>query len=156
MKIQVAGKDCGAELGALIRERAAGRDPEAVADIPGDINVLRLARARTETDYLTELIRLTRYRDGVNTLDFDIPRKPGLMGLFMAGLRAFLWKLLRYQHDRIAFRQNLINYQFSSVLEFEATWFRREAEAMKSAVAELEKKVALQAESLRQLQERGR
>lgn len=156
MKIQVAGKDRGAELGALIRERAAGRDPKAVAAIPDDINVLALARTRNESDYLAELIRLTRYRDGVDTYDFDIPRKPGLMGLLMAGFRAFLWKLLRYQHDRMAFRQNLINHQFSSVLEFEAAWFRREAEAMKTAVAELEKKVAAQAETIRQLQGRGR
>jgi len=62
---------------------------------------------------------LLRYRDAFDTYDFDIPRKPGPVGSVMARVKKALWKLLRYQHDRIAFRQNLINSLFTNAVEFE-------------------------------------
>jgi len=123
MKLIVAGQDRTQDLGQVLRRQAeiitraeAGRKP---AGITPEISALALAQAKSDAGYLDQLVRLLRYRDAVDTLDFDIPRKPGVAGLFMARIKAFLWKLLRYQHDRIVFRQNMINGLHTSALEYE-------------------------------------
>lgn len=143
MKLSIAGHDRTQDLGPELRQQAAimarGDDRHQPARIAAHISALALARAQSDTEYLDHLIRLIRYRDAVDTLDFDIPRKPGLAGLCMTRLKAFLWKLLRYQHDRIAFRQNLINTQLTSALEFEFTQRQKETDDLKRRVAELEK-----------------
>ena len=144
MKIIVAGQDRTQDLGQALRQQAAAmerRDARGKpAQLPADISALALARAKSDADYLDHLIRLIRYRDAVDTLDFEIPRKPGVAGLCMKRLKAFLWNLLRYQHDRITFRQNLINTQLTSALEFEVIQRQKETADLKRRVAELEKK----------------
>ncbi|MFA5042686.1 MAG: hypothetical protein WC381_07295 [Kiritimatiellia bacterium] len=144
MKLSVAGQDRTQDLGIDLRRRAEAmkRSPAGrkLAPLPPEIGALALARAGSDAEYMERLIRLIGYRDAVDTLDFDIPRKPGLTSLIMPRLKAFLWKLLRYQHDRIVFRQNLINTQLTSALEFEFAQRRRETDDLKRRVAELEKK----------------
>ena len=123
MKIIIAGQDCTKELGGEIWQRAAalkkltGR--AAPPKVSVEIGALALHKAASDADYLNHVVRLLRYRDAFDTYDFDIPRKPGLVGSVMARIKKVLWKLLRYQHDRIAFRQNLINGLFTSAVEFE-------------------------------------
>lgn len=123
MKIVVADQDRTNDLGSDIRARAlelkkrSGR--EAPPEISSEIGALALKKARSDADYLAHFVRLLRYRDACDTYDFDIPRKPGLSGRMMAGIKKILWKLMRYQHDRIAFRQNLINGLFTNAIEFE-------------------------------------
>lgn len=143
MKIMIAGQDRTRDVGESLRRQAgamqgapACRKP---ACFPEEISALALARAKSDAEYMEELIRLILYRDAVDTFDFTIPRKPGLAGRLKTGLKAFLWKLLRYQHDRIAFRQNLINGLYSSALEFEVALRRKEAADLKRRVSELEK-----------------
>ena len=85
------------------------------------------------------MIRLLRYRDGVDTLPFHIPGRPGLCGRLIVQVKKGLWKILRYQHDRIAFRQNLINTMLASALEFEIAQRRKETDDLMRRVAELEK-----------------
>jgi len=123
MKITVAGQDCTEELGGEIRRKAASLKKLAGRAAPPEISVeigaLALQKASSDADYLDHFVRLLRYRDAFDTYDFDIPRKPGPFGAMMAGIKSFFWKLLRYQHDRIAFRQNLINGLFTSAVEFE-------------------------------------
>ena len=139
MKILIANKDRTAGLGSEIRQSARvhrqGPTPDWVA--PG-ISALCLLKAASEEQYLREFIRLLRYRDAFDTLDFDIPRKPGLCGWVMAKFRRLLWKLLRYQFARIAFRQNLINGMFTSALEFEVALRERESSESKRRIAQLE------------------
>lgn len=123
MKILIAGQDYTQELGKEIRQKAAalkkltGR--AAPPEVSVEIGAGALQKASSDADYLNHFVRLLRYRDAFDTYDFDIPRKPGPFGAIMAGIKSFLWKLLRYQHDRIAFRQNLINGLFTSAIEFE-------------------------------------
>lgn len=123
MKILIAGQDHTLSLGAEIRQNAAdlkkltGR--AAPPKISSEIGALALHKARSDTEYLSHYLQLLRYRDAFDTYDFDIPRKAGFCGAIMAGFKKFLWKLLRYQHDRIAFRQNLINGLFTNAIEFE-------------------------------------
>ncbi len=138
MKILVANKDRTDDLGADIQKsaqvRMRGGEREVPAQIAPDISALSLARPKSEADYLNNLIRLIRYRDAVDTHDFAIPRQPGMSGLILSRLKSFLWKLLRYQHNRIAFRQNLINGLCTSALEFEIACRRK-------AVADLDQRL---------------
>jgi hypothetical protein len=106
--------------------------------IPPGISALSLREAESEEAWLNELIRLLRYRDGVDTLPFHIPRRAGPVGWAMARLKKILWQFLRYQHDRIAFRQNLINTLLLSALEFEDAQRRKDADEWRKRVAALE------------------
>ena len=139
MKIIVAGQTRTADLGAAVRADAARRPvgPKP-GTLPESISALRLRQMASEADYLAELLRLLRYRDNVDTLPFDIPRKTGLAGGAMARFRAVLWKLLRYQHDRISGRQNMINNLYSSALEFEHQQHQRELCELRDRLARLE------------------
>jgi hypothetical protein len=143
MKLSIAGQDRTHDVGRELRRQAAAMErggnncrpkPSLVAP-----DIMPLARAQSEAEYLEQLIGLVRSRNAVDTLDFSIPRKSGAAGLFMAKLKALLWKLLRYQHDRIAFQQNLINAHLTDALEFESTQRQKETDDLKRRVAELEK-----------------
>jgi len=143
MKISIAGQDRTRDLGQALHQQAEamthGAASRKLSPLPPEINALALTQAKSDAEYMDHLIRLIRYRDAVGPLDFDIPRKPGLAGLILTRLKAFLWKLLRYQHERIAFRQNLINTQLTSALEFEFTQRQKETADLKRRLAELEK-----------------
>jgi hypothetical protein len=145
MKISVAGRDRTEDLGPGLRRQAEAMtrlDPRRQpARIPEEIGALALARAKSDAEYLEQFARLVRYRDAVDTFDYNIPRKPGLTGFLMGRLKGFLWKLLRYQHDRIAFRQNMINGLYTSGLEFEIVARRKEIAELEQRVAELEKQM---------------
>jgi len=123
MKIIIAGQDCTKELGGEIWQRAAAlkklKGRAAPPKVSVEIGALALHKAVSDADYFNHFVRLLRYRDAFDTYDFDIPRKPGVAGAMLARIKKVLWKLLRYQHDRIAFRQNLINGLFTSAVEFE-------------------------------------
>lgn len=143
MKLSVAGQDRTHDLGRELRRQAeamergeANHKPKPSLVAP---DIMPLARAQSEAEYLDQLIGLIRCRNAVDTLDFAIPRKPGMVGLCMTKLKALLWKLLRYQHDRVAFQQNLINAQLTNALEFEVTQRQKETADLKRRVAELEK-----------------
>ncbi len=142
MTISVAGQD-DQQLAEQVRRTAAdmqrgARRPSAVSR---EIGALALAGSATDAAYHENFLRLLRYRDAVDTLDFDIPRRPGPAGGCLRQIKRCLWKLLRYQHDRIAFRQNLINGLFTQALENELLLRRREAEELRARVATLEKQI---------------
>ena len=143
MKLRIAGQDRSQDMGPALRQQAAmmarGDDRHQPARIPADISALTLTRAKSDAEYMDHLMRLLCYRDAVDTVDFHIPMHPGLVGQCMARFKAFLWKLLRYQHDRAAFRQNLINTQLTSALEFEFAERKKTTDDLKRRVAELEK-----------------
>ncbi|MFH0953116.1 MAG: hypothetical protein V1873_02170 [Verrucomicrobiota bacterium] len=142
MKIQINGQDKTPEIEAKIREgirsRKSGAEP---GEISPEIGALRLQEAKSETEYQELLLRLMRYRDNVDTLPFDIPRRPGFLGAIMARVRVFLWKLLRYQHDRVTSRQNLINSTLSGAIEFEHRLRKQELDELRKRVADLESRL---------------
>ncbi len=129
MKITVAGQDLTPKIGPAIEQIAArlkkleGR--AAPSRIPQEISALALHQSRSDSDYLDHYVRLLRYRDAFDTYDFHIPRRPGPVGFVMAKIKKALWKFLRYQFDRIAFRQNLINNLFANAIEFELAEMKR-------------------------------
>ncbi|MCX6997559.1 MAG: hypothetical protein NTV49_10845 [Kiritimatiellaeota bacterium] len=141
MKIVIAGQDRTADLGAALRAAAAGRPAgPKPAVLPESISALRLRESASEADYLAELLRLLRYRDNVDTLPFDIPRRPGPAGAVAAQIKAVLWKVLRYQHNRVTGRQNMINHLYTSALEFEHRQRDAELRELRQRLAALEQK----------------
>jgi len=77
----------------------------------------------------------------VSTESFPIPGKPGSTGTILRTIKGILWKLLRYQHDRMAFQQNAINELVISSFDFQRTASRR-------AIADLEHRIrALEADA---------
>jgi len=143
MKLFIAGADRNLDLGLEISEQAGTMVAEKKKDeLPiflehGD-SVLSLRAAGSESEYLDKLVTLLLSRAGVGTYDFYVPRKPGLIGNLAAFLKKALWKLLRYQHDRIAFQQNSINIQLTSNAEFMRAEYNRKIMALEKRIAELE------------------
>ena len=80
-----------------------------------------------------------RLRYALCTEPFPIPGKPGLTGCLMKRLKALLWKLLRYQHDRMAQQQSAINELVISAQDFQNTAFTQRIEALEQRIQELEK-----------------
>lgn len=120
MKIQIAGRDCTNEWGAILeteprRMAALGE----CAFLPPEISALRLRGQPNHAAYLDALEDLVRRRHHMDTVGFRIPRKPGTMGAVLFRVRTVLWKLLRYQHDRMAFRQNQVNSNLMALLEMQ-------------------------------------
>lgn len=144
MKLSIAGQDRTADIAPLLRSQAAALEsaPERRRPLllPPEISALALSRAKSEAEYLSELIRLLHFREGVDTLPFGIPSRPGPRGWLMTQFKRALWRLLRYQHDRIAFRQNLINTMLSGALEFEVRQRQKELADLRQRVVELEKR----------------
>ncbi len=139
MTIVVAGQQA-APLEEQVRRTAADmrrsrRQPQIVSP---EIGASALAGADSDAGHHANFLRLLRYRDAVDTLDFDIPRRPGPVGGCWQRAKRLLWKLLRYQHDRIAFRQNLINGLFTQALENEWRLRCRETAALRARVEALE------------------
>jgi hypothetical protein len=145
MKILVAGKDRSSDIGAEIKDCAASLKklkaylgPKKVSP---EIGALALHQAKSDADYLNHFIRLLRYRDAFDTYDFAIPRKPGMIGSLAAFFKRLLWKIMRYQYDRIAFRQNLINGLFTNAIEFEIIERQRACDALSKRLDQLETKL---------------
>lgn len=120
---------------ASARQRVAGSGPRV--SVPAH-SALALKGARDQADYLRIYHRLIGTWRGVGTESFAIPRKPGPFGTLTAWIKKCLWKLLRYQHDRMAWQQHLINELVIAGLEFEREESRREIARLEERVARLE------------------
>lgn len=139
MKIWIAGKDRSDELEAGLARAAAGRGPGcAPALLLPHHSALALRAAKDTREYQDILLDLLRIRRGITTADFEIPRRPGFLGAILARLRAFLWKLFRYQHDRMAFQQNILNELTIGALEFERDQRLRDLEELRTRLKSLE------------------
>lgn len=133
MKLTVASQDRSADLGAEVAAAAQRRSLKPPRMLSPGHSALALKTARTEREFLDKYIELVGLRHGAVTSDFDIPRKPGAVGALLAKVRGFLWKLLRYQHDRMAFQQNLINELLVDALAFERNEREKLEKRMKDA-----------------------
>jgi|APCry1669188910_1035180.scaffolds.fasta_scaffold62932_2 hypothetical protein len=145
MRLTVANSDVtdglGQEVSSSARAMVAAKTrDELPIFLQVRDSVLSLRAAKNEADYLDRLTTLMLSRTGIGTLDFHIPRRPGFIGNCGAALKRFLWKLLRYQHDRVAFQQNCINIQLTAAIEFMRAEYEHKIEALERKVAELETK----------------
>ena len=140
MNLSVAGQDRGGDLGREIaaaaeRLQASG----AVGALAPEHSALVLKAATDRADYLRRYLELLRLRHGVRTADYDVPRRPGWAGRVAGAVKTVLWKLLRYQHDRIAFQQNAVNELAIDALEFQREELERDLADVKRPLADLER-----------------
>lgn len=143
MKIWIGTEDVSESLGrdvaVLAGQRASLGSPRFHDP---RVSALSLRECRSETEFLSRFMQHLRWRHGATAEPFDIPRRPGVIGAFLQVLRRFLWKLLRYQHDRMVFQQNMINEMIIHGLEFEMESSRQRISALESELARLKRNVA--------------
>ncbi len=118
MRILVAGKDETKTIGSELTRRAARHQGPLSPWAPSD-SALSLKASRDMSDYLDRFGKLMRLRYALCTDSFSISGKPGVSGSLLKKVKAFLWKLLRYQHDRMAHQQNAINELVISAQDFQ-------------------------------------
>lgn len=142
MKIQIAGKDRTEELRPALQAEAAERtrNPRCLF-LPWYFHALSLGDQKSAPSFYDRYLELLRYKNHVNTVVFDIPSGRGPLARPWVLFKKILWKLLRYQHERMMFRQNLINSHLTSALEFQRDLWRDEAKALRARVEALEKRI---------------
>ena len=118
MRLIIAGQDRSSDIGATLSGQAKRHQGALSRWSPGD-SALSLKHSRNAADYLTRYCRLMRLRYAVSTESFPIPGKPGASGSLLRKVKGFLWKLLRSQHDRMAFQQNSVNELMISAADFQ-------------------------------------
>lgn len=107
------------------------RGPDATA-------ATRVAEARSDAEALNRWVNLLPYREHVTLEVLDLPARPGLRGRLTHSLRLALWRALRYQHDRVCFRQNLINSHLVASLIFERALVSDEIARLEARIKALE------------------
>ena len=141
IKITVSGIDCteklGGELSAAVQEHY---DEKLNTRIERERPVLELRDSAVESSYLELHAQLLRYRNTVDPADFNhLPASAptNIKGRIVNYVQKALWKLLHYQHDWMAFRNNTIITQLTYQLEFE----RNARKQLEAEVTDIEKKV---------------
>lgn len=134
--IACGGRDVSADVGEQVRKDVERMQAlQRCAFIPAHISALRLRDAPCETVFDLNFADLLRYRQHVDTRASALDVHPGLRRLFSTVLHRALWRLMRFQHERLFFRQNLINSHVAALLEMQA---RHQADAMADVSARLE------------------
>lgn len=120
MRLTVGGIDRTEDWATVCRAEALAllTHPEAPRPLNPFHSPRLLREATDERDYLKKLIDLMLLKAGLSAEDFYIPRRSGCRGWLSAALKRILWKLLRYQHERLVFQQNAVNTQIAVVLQF--------------------------------------
>lgn len=127
-------------LGEALNDAAASRMPGAsFPPLAAEHSALSLKEAESESDFLERFIQLIRIRHGLMTGPFLAPRKPGVFGRCMAGIKMVLWKLLRYQHDYMSSQQSALNELLAGALEQSRKRHQRDINALSARVEELER-----------------
>ncbi|MGQ9662598.1 MAG: hypothetical protein ACUVWX_09725 [Kiritimatiellia bacterium] len=144
MQVQVAGENRAADFGSELSDQAK-RLVAAVAQHrllrDEQWSALSLRHCRSEAEFLDRLLDLMWSRAELNTRDFYIPRRRGVRGRLLAGIKRILWKLLRYQHDQMAFQQNTVNTQLTVALAFIRAEYRLKLFELERRLESLEKAV---------------
>jgi hypothetical protein len=141
LRITIAGRDRAQDLQPALNteaEKAFARSGRA--HYPPELLATSLCGCRNEREFLDRLLVLTRRKSHVDTSHFDSTRRPGIAGMVWASIRQKLWRLLRYQHERVFFRQNMVNSQFVSAVEFERDLLLSEITRLEERLDRLERR----------------
>lgn len=141
MILTIAGKDRSADIGTSLSRQAA-RHQGALSPWSSRDSALSLKESRDAADYLDRFCRLMRLRYALSTEAFPIPARPGAAGNLLRKFKSFLWKLLRYQHDRMAFQQNSINELVISSIDFQQATAQRKLDTLEQRIRSLEAELA--------------
>lgn len=120
MKILVGGEDRTDVVGEMVTKGVGRlhRHPDAPEFVHPDYSALTLRDAEDTSAYLHRLIDLIRKRSELSTIPARVSHGQGIVTTIKASIRWLMWRVLRYQHDRMAFQQNIVNTQMTSALEF--------------------------------------
>lgn len=140
MKLRIAGRDESATLGPQIEAAAARRpDPRGFgALLDRETPVLTEGWRGEAATFAERQLALMAVRQCVDTGEFVLSVRAGALGAAMSWVRRFLWKLLRYQHDWMAFRQSAINEQLLHALVLERRARAHERQDLERRLAALE------------------
>ena len=141
MYLGIAGQERSSDIGADLARRAARHQGALSPWAPGD-SALSLMESSDPNDYLARTCKLLRLRYALSTEPFPIPGKPGATGTLLRRVKGFLWKLLRYQHDRMAFQQNAINELVISALDLQRATSQQAIASLEQRIKILEAKLA--------------
>ena len=137
--IWLAGRDLWPEWRSDLQTRArALREDPLLEPLPPSLKATSLGEAPNEQAYLDQAAAMLRRKCHVDTLSYPIPHRRGGLGKLQLAVRKFLWKLLKYQHDRMAFRQNLIHSQIVAQLEYQRDEAKRALAELRARVDRLE------------------
>lgn len=151
IKITVAGVDKTAYLNDTLaqasserRKKLAARGRDDIADlIERQEHILALRDCVSEREFLKQLFWLMQTAPQTHTGAFDVPGHRGWTGRMLIFARKCLWRIFRYQHDRMAFQQNAVNQQLTSAIRYLEHLHTREMEEaslqIKDISARLEK-----------------
>ena len=136
MRILVAGIDRTENLGREVERAAMTRPvPSALRSVLTEHSALSLGQCASTSEYQERLLRLLRLHQGISADLFDIPRRPGWKGACSSWLKKILWKILRYQHERMAHQQSVVNELLVSALEFERDQHKRDLRELEQRLA---------------------
>lgn len=140
MNLSVAGKDRSGDLGRAVAADAARLQAAGdVGALSPEHSALTLKASADRAEYFSRYIALLRLRHGIRTADYYVPRRPGWVGWVAGTVKTLFWKLLRYQHDRIAFQQNAVNELAIDALAFQREELERDLADVKRRLAALER-----------------
>lgn len=130
------------QLRALQADAAAIRDADLAERIAGESAILGLCGAGDEAAYQDRLLDIFGNRTQIGFERMRRPPARGLKGRVLEAVRRVLWSLMRGPHDWAAFQQNAVNEQATKALALEVRLRRRENEALRTRLEELERAVA--------------
>lgn len=141
MELRINSEDRSGDLGRQLADTASGRCAcsykylvemqKPVVGLTGSARKGRLA---------DEHMRLVRSGLEVDPSRFELSGGRGFLGGMKVRFRRFLWRLLSYQHNWMAFRQNAVNTQLYYLIEFERSEHQRKVQELERRVNALEKK----------------
>jgi hypothetical protein len=139
LRVWVNGGECSESVGEDVSRAARElKDPALSLLIEGEADILSLARARDEGEYLARHIQLMRIRSSVDPSRFEPTRRPGLLGRAAWHVRRLLWRVLRYQHDWFVFHNNAIHHQLTSEIDNLHAETRRRLDDVERRLKQLE------------------
>lgn len=139
MNVWIGGKLQGEAMNAEINRRSSMllNDP-MLQPRPGSLDTDLLSGVTDANLGERKFLEMLRHKSQIDTQTFTMPRKPGLWGGLMAAVRKLLWKILRYQHDRMSIRQNRVNSWIISLVESRTESIQADMNQLQKRLAKLE------------------
>ncbi|HMP72944.1 MAG TPA: hypothetical protein PKE55_06720 [Kiritimatiellia bacterium] len=138
-QVWIAGGEAFADVGGEVSARADRvRGDERLKPLPPELHARYLAGSQDEGEYARRLFELVRRKAHVDTLGFEPPHRNSWLGRILGRLRGVVWRGLRYQHERMAFRQNLVNSHLLGVIEANHAALVKEVAELRAKVSQRE------------------
>jgi len=139
MNVWIGGKLQGEAMNAEINRRSSMllNDP-MLQPRPGSLDTDLLSGVTDANLGERKFLEMLRHKSQIDTQTFTMPRKPGLWGGLMVAVRKLLWKILRYQHDRMSIRQNRVNSWIISLVESRTESIQADMNQLQKRLAKLE------------------